>query len=95
VAIALIAVQARADAGIDRIAQVLHEGRIAQREAAALRRGGGLGRAHRKTGGAVALEEQVAREIVGSRAQRRERRRQPRLQLDEAADVGRGPLSHR
>ena len=37
----------------------------------------------------------VAAEIVAARPQRRERRQQPRLQLDEAADRGRGALLHR
>ena len=37
----------------------------------------------------------VAAEIVAARPQRRERRLQPRLQFDEAADRGRGALPHR
>ena len=52
-------------------------------------------RAHHEAGRADALKEHVAREIVGARPQRRERRQQPRLQLDEAADIGRGALLHR
>ena len=92
---ALVAVERGADARIDRIAQALHEGGVAQRQAAGDRRLRGLDRAHDKAGGADPLEEHVAAEIVAARPHRRERRLQPRLQFDEAADRGRGALSHR
>ena len=92
---ALVAVERGADPRIDRIAQALHEGGVAQRQAAAVRRLHGLDRAHDKAGGADALEIHVAAEIVAARPQRRERRLQPRLQFDEAADRGRGALAHR
>ena len=52
-------------------------------------------RAHHETGGADAGEIHVAAEIVGARPQRRERRLQPRLQFDKAADRGRSALAHR
>ena len=53
---AAVAVQHGADARIDRIAQALHEGGVAQRPAAAVGRLRGLDRAHHKTGGADARQ---------------------------------------
>lgn len=53
-----------------------------------------LDRAGDEAGGADALKELVAREIIGPGPQRRERRLQARFQLDEAADIGCGALSH-
>ena len=70
-------------------------GGVAQRQAAADRRLHGLDRAGDKAGSADALEIHVAAEIVAAGPQRRERRLQPRLQFDEAADIGRGALAHR
>ena len=92
---AAVAVQHGADARVDRIAQALHEGGIAQRPAARVRRLRGFDAAHDKTGGADPCKIHVAAEIVGARPQRRQRRQQPRLQLDETADGGRGALAHR
>ena len=92
---ALVALQRGTDPRIDRIAQALHERRIAQPPAAAGRRLRGLDRTHDKTGGADAGEEHVAAEIVTAGPQRRQWRQQPRLQLDETADVGRGALLDR
>jgi len=80
---------------IDRIAQALHEGGVAQRQTAALRRLHGLDRAGDKTGGADPLEDDVAAEIVAARPHWSERRLQPHLQLDKAADRGRGAVAHR
>ena len=65
------------------------------RQAAADGRLHGLDRTHRKTGCADALKIHVAAEIVTSRPQRRQRRHQPRLQFDKAADRGRRALLHR
>ena len=71
-------------------------GRIAQAKPAA---GGGrlrgLDRAHHEAGGADAGKKHVAAEIVAARPHRRERRQQPRLQFDKAADRGRRALLHR
>ena len=92
---ALVAVQRGSNARVDRIAQALHDGRIAQRPAAADRRLDGLDGAGNKTGRADALEIHVAAEIVGARPHRRQRRLQPRFQLDEAADRRCGALAHR
>ncbi|MBA7482600.1 hypothetical protein ES707_18092 [subsurface metagenome] len=84
-----------ADAPIDRIAQALHERRVAQRQPAAVGRIGRLDRPHHEAGGADALEKHVAAEIVTARPRRRHRRQQPRLQFDKAADRWRRPLLHR
>jgi hypothetical protein len=92
---ALIAVKPLANARIDGVTQVLHEGGVAQRNAAALGWFDRLDRAGDKAGGGDVLEEHVAREIVGARPQRRERRLQAHLQLDETADIGRGAFPHR
>jgi hypothetical protein len=91
----LVAIQRGSNARIDRIAQTLHDGRIAPRQAATDRRLQGLDGAGDKAGGADALEIHVAAEIVRARPQRCQRRLQPRLQCDEAADIGRGALAHR
>ena len=92
---AAVAVQHGADPRVDRIAQALHEGGIAQRPAAGVGRRRGLDRAHDEAGGADAGKIHVAAEIVAARPQRRQRRQQPRLQLDKAADGGRRALAHR
>ena len=93
---ALVAFQRGPDPRVDRIAQALHHGRIAQTQpAAAGGRLGGLDRAHHEAGSADAGKEHVAAEIVAARPHRRQRRQQPRLQLDEAADRGRRALLHR
>ena len=93
---ALVAFERGPDPRVDRIAQALHHGRIAQAQPAAgdgrLR---GLDRAHHEAGGADAGKEHVAAEIVTARPHRGERRQQPRLQLDKTADRGRRPLLHR
>ena len=54
-----------------------------------------LDRAERIARRADALEIHVAREIVAAGPQRLQRRRQMRLELDEAADRRRGALAHR
>ncbi len=77
---ALVALQARMDPRIDGVTQVLQDRRVAQPPSAFLRRRHDLDRAHREAGGADALEEHVAGEIIGARPQRRERRHQPRLE---------------
>ena len=92
---AVVAVERGADARVDRVAQALHDGGIAQPQTAGIRRHRGRDRAHHEAGRADALEEHVAGEIIAAGPQRRERRHQPRLQLHEAADLGRGPLAHR
>ena len=93
---ALVALQRGPDPRIDRIAQALHERpNSAARSPPPCRRLRGLDRAHHKAGGADAGEKHVAAEIVAARPQRRERRQQPRLQLDKAADRGRRALLHR
>ncbi|MGY2806579.1 hypothetical protein ACVIHI_002777 [Bradyrhizobium sp. USDA 4524] len=92
---ALVAVERGANPRVDGVAQALHEGGVAQRKAAGRRRLPGLDGAHHEAGGADALEIQVTAEIIGARALRPERRQQPRLQLNEAADIGRGALLHR
>jgi hypothetical protein len=92
---ALVAVEAAADARVDGVAQSLHEGGIAQGEATAIFRLGGLDRPHHKAGRGDGLEKQVAREIIGARPRRGERGQQPRLQLDKAADIGRGAFLDR
>jgi hypothetical protein len=93
---ALVTFQRGPDPRVDRVAQALHHGRIAQAKPAA---GGGRlrspDRAHHEAGGADAGEKHVAAEIVAARPHRRERRQQPCLQLDEAADRGRRALLHR
>jgi hypothetical protein len=52
---------------------ILHEGRVSQGQTARDRRLNGLDGAGDKTGGADALEEHVAAEIIAARPQRRER----------------------
>src|SRR5205823_11260317 len=47
-----------------------------------------------EAGGADALEIQVAREIVAAGLERRERRTEPRLELDELAHRRRRALAH-
>ena len=68
-------------ARVDRVAQALHEGGVAEQKAAAGRRLLRLDGPHHKAGGADALKIQVAAEIVGARPQRGERRLQPLQQL--------------
>ena len=86
---ALVALERRSYPRIDRVAQALHEGRIAQGEAAAHRRLNGFDCAHGETGRPDALKIDVAREIVAAGPQWRERRLQSRFQFDEAADLRR------
>src|SRR5260370_30679092 len=80
---------------VDRVAQFLHDGRIAQGEPAGDRWLQCLDRAHREAGCADALKIEIAAEIVAAGPQWRERRLQPRFQFDEAADLGRRALFHR
>ena len=91
---ALVAIEPGPDARVDRIAQALHGRPIAQAKAALLRRRQRRDPAHYEAGGADALEEHVAREIVAAGPHRRQWGQQPRLELHEAADIGRGALAH-
>ncbi len=83
------------DALVDRLADAVERRRVAQPQPAGVRRRHGLDRAQHIAGGADALEIKVAREVVAARPQRGERRRQMRLERDEAADRGRRALAHR
>ena len=80
---------------VDRIAQVLHRRRVTQCEAAVAGRVADLNCAHREAGGADALKVQIAGKVVGAGPHRLQRRQEPRLQFDEAADRGRRALLHR
>src|SRR4051812_26573852 len=51
--------------------------------------------AEREAGGADVLEIEVGGKIVSARPQRLQRRRKPRLELDECADRRRRALAHR
>ncbi len=68
---------------------------VAQPQRGRVRRVGGADMAEHEARGADALEIQIAREVVAAGPQRLERRRQPRLELDEAADRRRRALAHR
>src|SRR5207244_561922 len=89
------AIEHGADARVDGVAQALHERGITQRKPAAVGRIGSLDRSHHEAGGADALKIHVAAEIVAARPLRRQRRLQPRLQLDKAAHRRRSPLRTR
>ena len=92
---AFVALERQSNARIDRVAQTLHECSVAERQPTAFRRLDRLDAAHHETGCANALEIHIAAEIVAARPHWRERRLQPRLQFDKAADCGRRALSHR
>src|ERR1700694_706505 len=60
-----------------------------------MRRLGAADAAEREARSADALEVEIPRKVVTAGAQGFERRRQPGLELDEAADCRRGALAHR
>ena len=91
----LVAVERGADTRIDRIAQILHESRVAQRQVAFDRRLDRLDGARDKAGCSDTLKEHVAPEVVAAWPQRGERRLQARFQFDKTANRGRGALAHR
>src|SRR6476646_8678784 len=92
---AAVAGQNRTDTFVDRLADRIEKGRVAQPERRRRRRRLALDGAERVARGADAHEIHVACEIVAARPQRRQRRRQMRLERDKATDRRRGALAHR
>jgi hypothetical protein len=90
----LVARQRRADMLVDAVAHPLDERGVAHPERRARFRLARLDVAADEAGGADALEIQVAGEIVAAGFERRERRIEPRLELDELADSRRRALAH-
>jgi hypothetical protein len=89
-----IAAEHRADAQIDGVAQPLNVGADSEPRARRRGRGHDLDRAAREAGGADALEIKVAGEIVAAGTQRRQRRFELRLDLDERAGRRRHAAAH-
>src|SRR2546426_493382 len=79
-----------ADALVGGFAQAVDDREIAQPQGGRVGRVGGADVAEHEARGADALEVEIAREVVAAGPQRLERRRQPCLELDEAADRRRG-----
>jgi len=71
---AFVALERGAYPRVDRVAQILHEGRVTQGQVACDRRLAGLDAPGDEARGADALKEQVAAKIIAARPQRGERR---------------------
>src|SRR6185312_5184197 len=84
-----------AHALVDGFAQIVNDGCIAQPESARDRWGLRFDSTEHVAGSTNALEIHVARKIVTTGAQWLQRRRQMRLEFDEAADCRCTPLSYR
>src|SRR5262249_20778183 len=84
----------RANAFVDCFTQPLDDAGVAQPEALRHRRRFDLDRTQCIAGRAEALEIHVAGKLVSAGAERLQRWRQMSLELDEAANRGRGSLAH-
>ena len=87
--------QHRTDALVDRLADAVDDGRVAQPQRRCMRRLGRADAPKREARRADALKIHVAGEVVAARTQRLERRGKPRRKLDEAADRRRRAFSYR
>src|SRR5262249_1633266 len=91
----LVAGQDHADSLVDRLPHAFDEGRVAQAQPRSVRRLNRANRAKYEARGSEALKIHVAREVIAAGAQRFERRRQARLELDETAHRRCRPVAYR
>ena len=82
------------DALVDGFAQGIETRGVMQPETGRARRRSVADRAQHEAGGAYRRKVHSAGEVVAARPQRLQRRRQMRLEGDEAADIGRGAFAH-